>query len=72
MLVLCPREFMYVALTHSNSDPKIPDVANLQMHTLTNSATYIHTYIHAYMMMMACLLITVMTLFSVLCVSGGI
>ena len=24
--------------------PKVPDVANLQLHTLTNGATYIHTF----------------------------
>ena len=31
-----PREFMYVALPHLNSDIKVLDVANLQLHTLTN------------------------------------
>ena len=48
MLVPCLREPMYVALPHLNSDPKVPDVANLQLHTYSNQLSHIHTYIHTY------------------------
>ena len=48
MLVSCPRELMYVALPPLNSGPKVPGVANLQLYTLTNLATYIDTCIYTY------------------------
>ena len=36
ILVPCPREFMNAALPQPDSDTKVPDVTNLQLHTLTN------------------------------------